>query len=271
MSTLCLHQLQSPQLFLCLELRNEVCEDLSSVMTRSGPGGCRGTRLMSWGEGRTGEGSSGEMTSTPGMARWAGRCCYIQGLDTQSLGWTALWSWLSKSLWGWCEFFSTLCPKILHYWATDRYNFSLPQRREEKSSVSNQLLKGMSHQEEHETCLVESCSQWLAGESLLQVPQGTRVLNSGRKREKGEGWESLFLHSVSGLPPRSLLHPHLSLLSLMELGQPPLDLGKSLLLEAKRAVFVPRAPAVPSPLQPGSAHLLGSTSAKLNRIALFPL
>ena len=137
--------------------------------------------------------------------------------------------------------------------------------------VSDQPLKGMSHQEEHETCLVESCSQQLAGESLLQVPQGTRVLKSGRKREKQEGWESPFPHRATGLPPRSLLHPHLSLLSLMELGQPPPDWGKSLFLEAKGAAFVLRAPAAPSPLQPGSARLLGSTSAKLNRIALFPL
>lgn len=126
----------------------------------------------------------------------------------------------------------------------------------------------MSHQEEYETCLVESCSQQLAGESLLQ---GTRVLNSGRKREKCEGWEHPFPHRVGGLPPSSLLHPHLSLLSLVELGQPPLDPGKPLLLEAKGAVFVPIAPAAPSPLQPGSARLLGSTSAELNRVALFPL
>lgn len=114
-----------------------------------------------------------------------------------------------------------------------------------------------------------SRSQQLAGESLLQVPWGTRVLNSGRKREKG--MESPFPPRVGHLPPGSLLHPHLSLLSPMELGQPPLDLGKSLLLEEKGAEFVPRAPAAPSPLQPGSARLLGSTSAKLNWIALFPL
>lgn len=129
----------------------------------------------------------------------------------------------------------------------------------------------MSHQEEYETCLVQGCSQQLPEERLLQVPQGMRVLNSGKKGEKEGGWESPFPHRVGGLPPRSLLHPHLSLLPLMDLGQPPLDWGKSLFLEAKGAAFVLRAPAAPSPLQPGSACLLGSTSAKLNRIALFPL
>lgn len=143
--------------------------------------------------------------------------------------------------------------------------------RTEKSSVSVQPLKGMSYRGEYESCLGESGSQQLAGESLLQVPQGKRVLNFGRKREKGKGWEPPFPHRVGGLPPRRLLHPHLSLLSLMELGQPPLDPGKSLFLEAKGTVFVPRAPMAPSPLQPGSARLLGSTGAKLNRIALFPL
>lgn len=65
----------------------------------------------------------------------------------------------------------------------------------------------MSHQEEYETCLVQGCSQQLPEERLLQVPQGMRVLNSGKKGEKEGGWESPFPHRVGGLPPRSLLHP----------------------------------------------------------------
>jgi len=53
----------------------------------------------------------------------------------------------------------------------------------------------------------------------------------------------------------------------MELGWLPLDRGKPLLLKAKGAGSVPRAPTAAWLCTP----LLGSTSAKLNWIALFPL
>lgn len=98
-------------------------------MTRPGPGGWRGKSPMSWGEGSTGEGTSGEMTSTPHTGTWAGRCCCIQGLDAKSLGWTPLWIWLSTSLWGWCEFFTTFCLKICTS-GPHICDFSLPQNRE---------------------------------------------------------------------------------------------------------------------------------------------
>lgn len=112
-----------------------------------------------------------EMSSTPCTGSWAGRCCCFQGHDAQSPGWTALWIWLSKSIWVWCELFTTLCQKIsasgLHM-----SNYSLPQSR--KSPVNDQPLKGMSHREEYVTCLVDSCSQQLSGESLPGVPKGKK-------------------------------------------------------------------------------------------------
>lgn len=133
-SKLSLPQLQSPPCFLSLEVSNEIWAQLR-------PGGWRGNSLMSWGEGRTGEGRSGEMTSTPGTGRWAGRCCCIQGLDAQSPGCTALWSWLLASRWRWCEFFTTLCLKI-YTSGPHIYNFILPQNKE----TINQWPGSKSHE-----------------------------------------------------------------------------------------------------------------------------
>lgn len=78
-----------PPKSLCIGVKNEIwwgcelknCWDWTRRMERQ-------QSPMKQGEGRTGEGRSGKMSM--GMEGWARRCCWIQGLDAQSPGWSHL-------------------------------------------------------------------------------------------------------------------------------------------------------------------------------------
>lgn len=61
-------------------------------------------------------------------------------------------------------------------------------------------------------------------EKLPRAPEGGRILNSGRKKDEEDDWESPLPHRVGHLPPKVFISPSVSFPFLMVPGEPPLAL-----------------------------------------------